>query len=77
MQSYASWMEEYLEGLENEIYCIKIRCEYLHNLTFNELVKIIYELTGFIVIGTDVIYQDLRPFVCLNPYDYFLVLLII
>ena len=70
IQSFASWMEEYLEGLENEIYCIKIQCEYLHNLTFNELVKIIYELTGFIVIGTDVIYQDLRPFVCLNPYDY-------
>ena len=65
--SFSNWMKEYLEGLENEIYCIKIKCEYLHNLTFNDLVKIIYELTNFIVIGTDVIYQDLKPFVCLNP----------
>ena len=67
---FQEWMKEYLEGLENEIYCIKIKCEYLHNLTFNDLVKIIYELTNFIVIGTDVIYQDLKPFVCLNPYNY-------
>ena len=70
IQSFSNWMKEYLEGLENEIYCIKIKCEYLHNLTFNELVKIIYELTDFIVIGTDVIYEDLKPFVCLNPYNY-------
>ena len=68
--SFSNWMKEYLEGLENEIYCIKIKCEYLHNLTFNDLVKIVYELTNFIVIGTDVIYQDLKPFVCLNPYNY-------
>ena len=67
---FQEWMKEYLEGLENEIYCIKIRCEYLHNLTFNDLVKIIYELTDFIVIGTDVIHQELKPFVCLNPFNY-------
>ena len=67
---FQDWMNEYLQGLENEIYCIKIKCEYLHNLTFNDLVKIIYELTDFIVIGTDVIYQELKPFVCLNPYNY-------
>ena len=64
------WMEEYLIGLENEIYCIKIKCELLFNLTFNDLVKIIYELTEFIVIGTDVIHEELKPFVCLNPYNY-------
>jgi potassium large conductance calcium-activated channel subfamily M alpha protein 1 len=64
------WMKEYLLGLENEIYCIKIKCELLFNLTFNDLVKIIYELTDFIVIGTDVIHQELKPFVCLNPYNY-------
>ena len=64
------WMKEYLMGLENEIYCIKIKCELLLNLTFNDLVKIIYELTDFIVIGTDVIHQELNPFVCLNPYNY-------
>ena len=67
---FQEWMKEYLEGLENEIYCIKIKCEYLHNLTFNDLVKIIYELTDFIVIGTDVIHQELKPFVCLNPFHY-------
>ncbi len=67
---FQEWMNDYLQGLENEIYCIKIKCEYLHNLTFNDLVKIIYELTDFIVIGTDVIFQELKPFVCLNPYNY-------
>ena len=64
------WMIEYLEGLENEIYRIKIKSEYLCNLTFIELVEIIYELTNFIVIGTDVMHQELKPFVCLNPSYY-------
>ena len=67
---FDAWMKEYLLGLENEIYCIKIKCELLFNLNFNDLVKIIYELTKFIVIGTDVIHQELKPFVCLNPYNY-------
>ena len=70
ISSYSDWMEEYLKGLENEIYRIKIKCEYLYNLTFIDLVKIIYELTNFIVIGTDVIYKDIKPFVCLNPANY-------
>ena len=68
--TYSEWMEEYLKGLENEIYRIKIKCEYLYNMTFMDLVKIIYDLTNFIVIGTDVIYKDIKPFVCLNPYNY-------
>ena len=70
MYKFDTWMKEYLLGLENEIYCIKIKCELLFNLNFNDLVKIIYELTKFIVIGTDVIHQELKPFVCLNPYNY-------
>ena len=70
MSIYSDWMKEYLKGLENEIYRIKIKCEYLYNLTFIDLVKIIYDLTNFIVIGTDVIYRDIKPFVCLNPYNY-------
>jgi potassium large conductance calcium-activated channel subfamily M alpha protein 1 len=70
LYKFDNWMKEYLIGLKNEIYCIKIRCELLLNMTFNDLVKIIYELTDFIVIGTDVIYQELKPFVCLNPYNY-------
>ena len=36
-------------------------------MTFIDLVRLIYDLTGFIVIGTDVIFEDLKPFVCLNP----------
>ena len=70
MYKFDAWMNEYLLGLENEIYCIKIKCELLFNLNFNDLVKIIYELTKFILIGTDVIHQELKPFVCLNPYNY-------
>ena len=70
MSIYSDWMKEYLKGLENEIYRIKIKCEYLYNLTFIDLVKIIYDLTNFIVIGTDVIYRDIKPFVCINPYNY-------
>ena len=70
LYKFDNWMKEYLIGLKNEIYCIKIRCELLLNMTFNDLVKIIYELTDFIVIGTDVIHQELKPFVCLNPYNY-------
>ena len=70
LRTYSDWMEEYLKGLENEIYRIKIKCEYLYNLTFIDLVKIIYDLTKFIVIGTDVIYKDIKPFVCLNPSNY-------
>ena len=70
ISNHSNWMKEYLKGLENEIYRIKIKSEYLHNLTFIDLVKIIYELTNFIVIGTDVIYRDIKPFVCLNPFNY-------
>ena len=64
---YFNWYQDYLEGLGNEIYCIKLKSEILHNLTFIDLVRLIYELIGFIVIGTDVIFEDLDPFVCLNP----------
>ena len=64
---YFNWYTEYLEGLGTEIYCIKLKSEILHNLTFIDLVRLIYDLTGFIVIGTDVIFEDLKPFVCLNP----------
>jgi len=69
--NYYNWYNEYLEGLGNEIYCIKIKSELLYNVSFLELVRLIYELTGFIVIGTDVIFEDLKPFVCLNPFTYF------
>ena len=47
LYKFDNWMKEYLIGLKNEIYCIKIRCELLLNMTFNDLVKIIYELTDF------------------------------
>ena len=64
---YFNWYQEYLEGLGTEIYCIKLKSEILHNMTFIDLVRLIYELTGFVVIGTDVVFEDLKPFVCLNP----------
>ena len=64
------WMKEYLTGLENEIYCIKIKCELLFNLNFNDLVKIIFELTGFIIIGTDVIHQELKMYRSMESMDW-------
>ena len=70
LPEYFDWYGEYLEGLGTEIYTIKIRAELVHNMTFIDLVKLIYDLTGFTAIGIDVIFEDLKPFVCLNPYSY-------
>ena len=64
------WYKEYLEGLGTEIYNITIKAELLHGLTFNDLAKIVYELTGLAVIGIDVVFEYLEPFVCLNPSAY-------
>lgn len=67
---YYDWYEEYLEGLGNEIYTITLKAELLHNMTFIDLARVIYEITGFVAIGINVIFEDLKPFVCLNPYSY-------
>ena len=72
LESYTfyDWYNDYLQGLKNEIYRIKIKSEILFGLSFIELVKILYELCDIVVIGTDVIYLGIKSFVCLNPYPY-------
>ena len=69
-ESAEEWHKEYLEGLGTEIYNITLKAELLHGLTFNDLTKIVYELTGLAVIGIDVVFEYLEPFVCLNPSAY-------
>ena len=63
---------KYLNGIQQEIYFIKIKAELVHNLKFIDIVKLIYKVSGLIVIGIDVIIDDYKPFVCLNPASYFL-----
>jgi potassium large conductance calcium-activated channel subfamily M alpha protein 1 len=41
-------------------------------MKFIDVVKLVYEVSGLIVIGIDVIVDDYKPFVCLNPSSYFL-----
>ena len=67
---YYDWYDEYLEGLGTEIYTIKIKAELLHNMTFIDFARVLYEITGFVAIGIDVIFEDVKPFVVLNPYAY-------
>ena len=63
-------ISEYLEGIQREIYVITLKAEYIHNLHFIDLVKRLYEICGIIAIGIDVIIDDIKPFVCLNPVHY-------
>ena len=64
------WIREYLNGIQQEIYFIKIKAELVHNLKFIDIVKLIYKVSGLIVIGIDVIIDDFKPLVCLNPANY-------
>jgi hypothetical protein len=64
------WMTEYVEGMQNEIYRIRLDADIIQGIKFIDLVKIIYEISGLTVIGVDVIFDNLEPFVCLNPYSY-------
>ena len=66
------WLNEYLYGIRLEIYVVKLRAELIHNMKFIDVVKLVYEVAGLIVIGIDVIVDDYKPFVCLNPSSYFL-----
>ena len=66
------WLNEYLYGIRLEIYVVKLRAELIHNMKFIDVVKLVYEVSGLIVIGIDVIVDDYKPFVCLNPSSYFL-----
>jgi len=64
------WLKEYLYGIQQEIYFVKLKAELMHNLKFIDIVRLIYKVSGFVVIGIDVIIDDLKPFVCLNPSNY-------
>ena len=65
-----SWIREYLNGIQQEIYFVKIKAELMHNMKFIDLVKVIYKVSGFVVIGIDIILDDFKPLVCLNPSHY-------
>ena len=65
-----TWLREYLNGIQQEIYFIKIKAELMHNMKFIDLVKVIYKVSGLVVIGIDVILDDFKPLVCLNPSNY-------
>ena len=65
-----NWIREYLNGIQQEIYFVKIKAELMHNLKFIDIVKLIYKVSGLVVIGIDVILDDFKPLVCLNPSNY-------
>ena len=64
------WLREYLDGIQQEIYFVSLKAELLHNLKFIDIVRLVYKVSGLVVIGIDVIIDDLKPFVCLNPSNY-------
>ena len=39
-------------------------------MKFIDIVKIVYKISGLVVIGIDVIVEDFKPLVCLNPANY-------
>ena len=65
-----NWIREYLNGIQQEIYFVKIKAELMHNLKFIDIVKLVYKVSGLVVIGIDVIIEDFKPLVCLNPSNY-------
>ena len=71
-QGELSWLNEYLQGIQLEIYVVTLRAELIHNMRFIDVVKLVYEVAGLVVIGIDVIIDDFKPFVCLNPATYLL-----
>ena len=65
-----NWIREYLNGIQQEIYFVKVKAELIHNMKFIDIVKIVYKISGLVVIGIDVIVEDFKPLVCLNPANY-------
>lgn len=64
-------MVEYISGMQYEIYRIKMRGYVIEGIKFIHLVKIIYEISGIVVIGADCIidsYDD--HIVSINPFNY-------
>ena len=64
------WLNEYLYGIQQEIYFVSLKAELMHNLKFIDIVRLVYKVSGLVVIGIDVIIDNLKPFVCLNPSNY-------
>ncbi len=65
------WLSEYLGGMQNEIYRIKLDKDIIQGIKFNKLIKYIYEISGLTVIGVDVMIEGLEPLVCINPSNYY------
>ncbi len=65
------WLNEYVGGMQNEIYRIKLDKDIIQGIKYNKLINLIYEFYGLIVIGTDVIIKGLESFVCINPSNYY------
>lgn len=65
------WLNEYLGGMQNEIYRIKLEKDIIQGIKLNKLIKYIYEISGLTVIGVDVMIDGLEPFVCINPSNYY------
>ena len=65
------WLSEYLSGMQNEIYRIKLDKDIIQGIKFNKLINYVYEISGLTVIGVDVMIEGLEPFVCMNPSNYY------
>ena len=65
------WLSEYLGGMQNEIYRIKLDKDIIQGIKFNKLINYVYEISGLTVIGVDVMIEGLEPFVCMNPSNYY------
>ena len=50
------WIREYLNGIQQEIYFVKVKAELIHNLKFIDIVRLVYKVSGLTVIGIDVIF---------------------
>lgn len=72
MDTERYWLEEYLSGIQLEIYVIVLKAELIHNMKFIDLARLLYEIAGLTAIGIDIIIDDIPPFVCLNPALYLL-----
>ena len=41
-----NWIREYLNGIQQEIYFIKLKAELMHNMKFIDIVKLVYKVSG-------------------------------
>jgi hypothetical protein len=64
------WLDEYLIGIQNEIYRVKLEKEIIEGFKFNKLIKHLFDI-GLTVIGVDVLIDGCDPYVCMNPSNYY------